>query len=244
MIGPAGRPACLLACLPSHVVRLCLHILSLPFDTFTTPEPHMTQRVSQRCSWASSEALAHYHDTEWGVPSRDDRHLFEMLVLEGAQAGLSWSTILNKREGYRRAFKNFDIEAVARITPKQIDKLMLDASIVRHRGKLESVVVNARAVQQIRDEHGSLANFIWSFVDETPIQHAPASTEVSDALSKGLKVYGCKFVGTTICYAFMQAVGMVNDHQADCAFHAKCAALGKKTRSRKAATETGKEKAE
>ena len=211
----------------------------------------MTQRVTSRCTWATSEALAHYHDNEWGVPSRDDRHLFEMLVLEGAQAGLSWSTILNKREGYRRAFKNFDIDAVARFTPKQIDALMLDASIVRNRGKLESTVVNARAVQQIRDEHGSLANFIWSFVDETPIQnawksyqHAPASTDVSDALSKGLKSYGCKFVGTTICYAFMQAVGMVNDHQADCEFHAKCAALGKKGRRRKAAKETSKEKAE
>lgn len=208
----------------------------------TTQEPNVTQpRETQRCTWASSEALAHYHDKEWGVPSRDDRHLFEMLVLEGAQAGLSWSTILNKREGYRRAFANFDVDAVARFTAKQIDALMLDASIVRNRAKLESVVANARAVQQIRDEHGSLSNFIWSFVDQTPIQntwanyrHAPASTEVSDALSKGLKAYGCKFVGTTICYAFMQAIGMVNDHQADCAYHAKCAALGKKGRNRKA----------
>jgi DNA-3-methyladenine glycosylase I len=197
--------------------------------------------VTQRCTWATSEALAHYHDKEWGVPSRDDRHLFEMLVLEGAQAGLSWSTILNKREGYRRAFAGFDVDAVARFTPKQIDALMLDASIVRNRSKLESVVANARAVQQIREEHGSLSNFIWSFVDQTPIQnawtsnqHTPASTDVSDALSKGLKAYGCKFVGTTICYAFMQAVGMVNDHQADCAFHAKCAALGKKGRNRNA----------
>jgi len=230
-------------------------MLAKPFFTRSTHSPrrsrNMTQREIARCTWATSEALAHYHDNEWGVPSRDDRHLFEMLVLEGAQAGLSWSTILNKREGYRRAFKNFDIDTVARFTPKRIDTLMLDASIVRNRGKLESAVANARAVQQIRDEHGSLANFIWSFVDETPIQnawksyqHAPASTEVSDALSKGLKAYGCKFVGTTICYAFMQAVGMVNDHQADCEFHAKCAALGKKSRGRKVAKETGKEKAE
>jgi DNA-3-methyladenine glycosylase I len=196
--------------------------------------------VIQRCNWASSEALAHYHDTEWGVPSRDDQHLFEMLVLEGSQAGLSWSTILNKREGYRRAFANFDIDAVARFTPKHVDKLVLDESIVRHRGKIEAAITNARAVQQIQAEHGSLANFVWSFVQGTPIQnawesyqHAPASTEISDALSKGLKGYGCKFVGTTICYAFMQAVGMVNDHQTDCTYHAKCAALGKKARSKK-----------
>ncbi|HEY3598147.1 MAG TPA: DNA-3-methyladenine glycosylase I [Paraburkholderia sp.] len=197
--------------------------------------------MTQRCNWATSEALAHYHDNEWGVPSRDDRHLFEMLVLEGAQAGLSWSTILNKREGYRRAFANFDVDAVVRFTPKQLDTLMLDASIVRNRGKIESVVTNARAVQQIRDEHGSLSNFVWSFVDQTPIQNdwasykqAPASTEVSDALSKGLKSYGCKFVGTTICYAFMQAVGMVNDHETNCMCRARCAALGKKGRNRKA----------
>jgi len=197
--------------------------------------------VIQRCTWASSEALAHYHDTEWGVPSRDDQHLFEMLVLEGAQAGLSWSTILNKRSGYRRAFADFDIDTVARFTPKDVDALVLDESIVRHRGKIEAAIANARAVQQIQADHGSLANFVWSFVDQTPIQnewpsyqHAPASTEISDALSKGLKHYGCKFVGTTICYAFMQAIGMVNDHQMDCACRARCAALGKKGRARKA----------
>lgn len=189
--------------------------------------------MTQRCSWATSEALAQYHDEEWGVPSRDDRHLFEMLVLEGAQAGLSWSTILNKREGYRRAFAGFDIDKVARFTPKQVDKLVEDASIVRHRGKIEAAILNARAVQQIQAEHGSLAAFVWSFVDDTPLQsdldtylNAPASTEVSDALSKALKKYGCKFVGTTICYAFMQAVGMVNDHQRDCACRKTCAALG------------------
>lgn len=196
--------------------------------------------MTQRCNWAATEALAQYHDTEWGVPSRDDRHLFELLVLEGAQAGLSWSTILNKRAGYRRAFADFDIDAVARFTPKHIDALLLDASIVRHRGKLESVVTNARAVQKIQAEHGSLANFVWSFVDQTPIQNdwtsyrdAPASTAVSDALSKALKGWGCKFVGTTICYAFMQAVGMVNDHERTCVCRAACAALGKKGRNRK-----------
>lgn len=191
--------------------------------------------ADQRCNWATSEALAQYHDTEWGVPSRDDSHLFELLTLEGAQAGLSWSTILNKRAGYRRAFANFDIDKVARLSPQKIDSLVQDESIVRHRGKIESAVLNAKAVQQIQAEHGSFADFVWSFVDNTPIQnawssykHAPASTEVSDALSKALKKYGCKFVGTTICYAFMQAVGLVNDHQVDCACYSRCAALGKK----------------
>jgi DNA-3-methyladenine glycosylase I len=201
----------------------------------------MTQQVTQRCNWASSEALAHYHDTEWGVPSRDDTYLFELLTLEGAQAGLSWSTILNKRAGYRRAFADFDIETVARFTPKHVDKLVLDESIVRHRGKIESVINNALAVREIQAEHGSLANFVWSFVDQTPIQNdwtsytqAPASTEVSDALSKALKRCGCKFIGTTICYAFMQAVGMVNDHEASCVCRARCVALGKKGRDSKA----------
>lgn len=191
--------------------------------------------MTQRCNWAATEALAHYHDTEWGVPSRDDRHLFEMLVLEGAQAGLSWSTILNKREGYRRAFAGFDVTKVARFTPKRVETLMEDASIVRNRAKIESTILNARAVQQIQAEHGSLASFVWSFVNDTPIQNdlasyrdAPASTEISDALSKALKKYGCKFVGTTICYAFMQAVGMVNDHERDCMCRAACVAKGKK----------------
>lgn len=194
----------------------------------------------ERCSWVKTEADAHYHDTEWGVPSRDDRHLFEMLVLEGAQAGLSWSTILNKRAGYRAAFAGFDIDEVARFTPKRIDELMLDASIVRNRAKIEAAVANARAVQQIRAEHGSLAAFLWSFVDHAPLQNAwasyrdaPASTERSDALSQALKRYGCKFVGSTICYALMQATGMVNDHESTCPRHARCAALGEKARRRK-----------
>jgi DNA-3-methyladenine glycosylase I len=199
----------------------------------------MTQRTTQRCNWATSEALAHYHDAEWGVPATDDRHLFEMLVLEGAQAGLSWSTILNKREGYRNAFAHFDVDAVARFTPEHVDALLLDAGIVRNRAKIEAAIVNARAVQQICAEHGSFADFVWSFVDHVPLQNdwasykdAPASTDVSDALSKALKRYGCKFVGTTICYAFMQAVGMVNDHEAGCASRARCAALSKKARKR------------
>ncbi|TDG24262.1 DNA-3-methyladenine glycosylase I [Paraburkholderia silviterrae] len=181
----------------------------------------------------ASPQYVQYHDEEWGVPSRDDQHLYEMLVLEGAQAGLSWSTILNKREGYRRAFANFEVEKVARFTPKQVETLMQDASIVRNRAKIEAAILNARAVQQIQAEHGSLAAFVWSFVNDTPIQNdlasyrdAPTSTDVSDALSKALKKYGCKFVGTTICYAFMQAVGMVNDHERDCFCRKTCAALG------------------
>ena len=191
----------------------------------------MTEHI-HRCAWVKSAADQHYHDTEWGIPSHDDRHLFEMLVLEGAQAGLSWSTILNKRDGYRRAFANFDVEVVARFTPEKIEALVQDASIVRNRAKITAAVANARAVQQIRAEHGSLANFVWAFVKGAPIQgrrisykDAPASTEVSDALSKALKGYGCKFVGSTICYAFMQAVGIVNDHEISCLRHDPCAAL-------------------
>jgi DNA-3-methyladenine glycosylase I len=181
-----------------------------------------------RCAWATTDAMALYHDTEWGVPSRDDQHLFEMLILEGAQAGLSWSTILNKREGYRTLFKNFDIDKVARFTEKDIERIVGDARVVRNRMKIESAVFNARAVKTIQQEHGSFANFVWSFVGDKPIDTprdasnpTPASTPESDALSKALKQYGCKFVGTTICYAFMQATGMVNDHAADCASRAK-----------------------
>jgi DNA-3-methyladenine glycosylase I len=179
-------------------------------------EPH-------RCSWATTEAMARYHDTEWGVPSRDDQHLFEMLVLEGAQAGLSWSTILNKREGYRALFKNFDIDTVARFTDADVERIVSDTRIVRNRAKIQSAILNARAVKQIQAEHGSFAGFVWSFVGNATIdtprgvgEHAPASTPESDALSRALKKYGCKFVGTTICYAFMQATGMVNDHDTDC----------------------------
>lgn len=186
----------------------------------------MKRTAPHRCGWASTEALARYHDDEWGVPSRDDRHLFEMLILEGAQAGLSWSTILNKRDGYRELFQGFDIDRVAAFTEDDAAHLMVDARIVRNRAKIASAVANARAVQRIQSEHGSFANFVWSFVDDTPIDtrlasytHAPASTEVSDSLSHALKKYGCKFVGSTICYAFMQASGMVDDHVVGCHRH-------------------------
>jgi DNA-3-methyladenine glycosylase I len=192
-----------------------------------------------RCAWATTDAMIQYHDDEWGVPSRDDQHLFEMLILEGAQAGLSWSTILNKREGYRALFAGFDIDKVARFTEKDIERIVLDARVVRNRAKIESAVLNARAVQQIQQEHGSFADFVWSFVDgktiDTPRDAAnptPASTPESDALSKALKKYGCKFIGTTICYAFMQATGLVNDHAAG------CISRGKAKTKRKAAAKS------
>ena len=164
-----------------------------------------------------------YHDEEWGAPSRDDRHLFEMLTLEGAQAGLSWSTILNKREGYRAAFAGFDPEAVARFGPKDVERLMEDPGIVRNRLKIESTLANAPRVLEAQAEHGSFADYLWGFVDGTPLVggwrslvELPAETDLSRTLSKDLKKRGFRFVGPTVCYAFMQAVGLVNDHTADC----------------------------
>lgn len=171
-----------------------------------------------------------YHDTEWGVPVRDDQTLFEFLVLEGAQAGLSWSTILRKREAYRRAFANFEVERVARFTPKKLARLMLDAGIVRNRLKLESAVKNARAFLAVQREFGSFSEYQWRFVDGVPLQGRIRTrkdivprTEASDAFSKDLKKRGFNFVGSTIIYAHMQAVGMVNDHQLECFRHAKLA---------------------
>ncbi len=195
------------------------------------PAPH-------RCGWATTNALARYHDDEWGVPSRNDQHLFEMLILEGAQAGLSWSTILNKRDGYRALFRDFNVDRVAAFTEDDVAHLLLDARIVRNRAKVTSAVANARAVQRIQAEHGSLANFIWSFVNDAPIDNprasytqAPASNEISDAMSRALKKYGCQFVGTTICYAFMQAPGLVNDHEAACFCRTKEPLAGIKQKS-------------
>ena len=177
-----------------------------------------------RCIWAGSDALYRsYHDTEWGVPVHDDRLLFEFLTLEGAQAGLSWITILRKREGYRRAFAGLDPAAVARFSESQLLLLMQDSSIVRNRLKLSSAVANARAFLALQEEFGSFDAYLWRFVDGAPLQNAwrshgeiPASTAISDALSRDLKRRGFRFVGSTICYAFMQAVGMVNDHTVDC----------------------------
>jgi DNA-3-methyladenine glycosylase I len=178
-----------------------------------------------RCEWVpeGDSAYVAYHDEEWGVPSRDDRHLFELLTLEGAQAGLSWATILRKREGYTRAFAGFDAEAVARFSGDDVERLLGDASIVRNRAKVESAVGNARAVLEVREEHGSLAEYVWSFVGGEPLVGSwrslgeiPAETEESRRLSRDLKRRGFRFVGPTICYAFMQAAGLVNDHVVGC----------------------------
>jgi DNA-3-methyladenine glycosylase I len=176
-----------------------------------------------RCAWAKSDLMIAYHDQEWGVPSYDDRHLFEMLILEGAQAGLSWETILNRREGYRKAFDNFDVKKVAKYDSKKKDALLQDPGIIRNRLKVEAAVTNAHAVLQIQKEFGSLSKFLWGQVGGKPkinkvqaMGDVPAQTDASDALSKELKKQGFKFVGSTICYAFMQAVGMVNDHLVSC----------------------------
>ncbi len=178
-----------------------------------------------RCDWGISNNPLYlaYHDEEWGVPSHDDRHLYEMLVLEGAQAGLSWSTILNKRQGYRRAFAGFDPKAVARFGSADVERLLQDAGIVRNRLKVESAVSNAQRVLEVQEAEGSLAAYLWSFVGGKPIVgtfskigEIPAETEESRAMSKDLKRRGFRFVGPTVCYAFMQSTGMVNDHVKSC----------------------------
>jgi DNA-3-methyladenine glycosylase I len=173
-----------------------------------------------------------YHDTEWGVPVHDDRRLFELITLEGAQAGLSWSTILKKRPNYRLAFADFDPARVARFTPARLERLLGDPGIVRHRQKIESAVINAKAVLRIQKELGSFNRYLWQFVGDAPISRRPqtsndlpARTADSDSLSKDLKQRGFKFVGSTICYAFMQAVGMVNDHLVTCFRHDAVSAL-------------------
>ena len=179
----------------------------------------------KRCSWPSSELDIEYHDNEWGVPVHDDQVLFEFLILEGAQAGLSWSTILKKRANYRLAFANFDPKKVARFGSEQKRKLMRNAGIVRNRLKIDSTISNARAFLAVQKEFGSFDRYVWGFVGGKPRQNArkgrdiPASTAESDALSKDLKRRGFRFVGSTICYAFMQAVGMVNDHLTSCYRH-------------------------
>jgi DNA-3-methyladenine glycosylase I len=179
----------------------------------------------KRCVWAleGSPVMQRYHDEEWGVPAHDDRRHFEFLLLEGAQAGLSWSTILHKREGYRRAFSNFDPARVARYTPAKVRQLLHDASIVRNRLKIEAAVQNARSFRETQREFGTFDDYCWRFVDGHPRQNRwtrrsgiPASTPESDAFSADLKRRGFRFVGTTIVYAHMQAIGMVNDHLTDC----------------------------
>jgi DNA-3-methyladenine glycosylase I len=185
----------------------------------------MNQRT--RCPWAGTDPrMIAYHDEEWGVPVHDDRLLFEFLILEGAQAGLSWKTILNKRDAYRDAFANFDPARVARFDDRRIEKLLANPGIVRNRLKVESTVSNARAVLDVRREFGSFERYVWDLVGSAPrinrwrqMRHVPASTAASDALSKALKQRGFRFVGSTICYAFMQATGMVNDHLVSCYRH-------------------------
>ena len=189
----------------------------------------------KRCAWSGSDPLfVAYHDEEWGVPVHDDRLLFEFLVLEGAQAGLSWSTILRKRDAYRSAFDRFDPRKVARYDKRKVAALLADAGIVRNRAKIESAIKNAKAFLNVQAEFGSFDAYQWRFVDGHPIQNRwramadiPASTAESDAMSKDLKSRGCTFVGSTIVYAHMQAVGMVNDHLVDCFRHQEVAKLGR-----------------
>lgn len=181
----------------------------------------------KRCAWAGDDMLYQcYHDTEWGVPQFDDRQLFEFLILEGAQAGLSWITILRKRENYRAAFDGFDAQRIAAYDANKIETLLLDQGIVRNRLKVNSAVINAQRFLEVQGEFGSFASFLWQFTGGQPKQNAwgslsevPASTKESDAMSRELKRRGFKFVGTTICYALMQATGMVNDHTVNCFRH-------------------------
>jgi DNA-3-methyladenine glycosylase I len=196
----------------------------------SAPDASVRDVEPKRCEWVvGADALyLEYHDREWGTPSHDDRHLFEMLVLEGAQAGLSWSTILRKRPGYRRAFADFDAAKVARFNARSVERLLADPGIVRNRAKVESAVTNAKRALDVQREFGSLDAFLWSFVDGRPIVNGwrklseiPAETDESRAMSKDLKRRGFRFVGPTVCYAFMQAVGMDNSHVADCFRFAK-----------------------
>ncbi len=187
---------------------------------------------STRCHWAQNEPNTSYHDAEWGVPQHDDRALFEMLILEGAQAGLSWTTILKKRENYRRAFDHFDAEKISRYGANQTAALLADAGIVRNRLKIAATIRNAKAFLAVQKEFGSFDRYLWKFVGGRPIvnrrrtpKDVPARTAESDAMSKDLLARGFKFVGSTICYAFMQATGMVNDHLVACPRHAACAKL-------------------
>ena len=179
-----------------------------------------------RCDWAATELMIPYHDEEWGVPLHDDRMLFEFLILEGAQAGLSWNTILNKRENYRLAFDDFDPATVAGYGDAKVQTLLADAGIVRNRLKIASAIGNAKAFLQVVEEAGSFDSYIWGFVGGSPINNnrksmseVPATTAESDAMSKDLKARGFKFIGSTICYAYMQATGMVNDHTVECFRH-------------------------
>lgn len=194
--------------------------------------PSLTMNTPRPCPWPKTPLDLAYHDAEWGVPLHDDRGLFELLILEGAQAGLSWSTILAKRENYRRAFDNFDADKIARYSARKTASLLADAGIVRNRLKIAAAIQNAKAFLTVQREFGSFDRYVWSFVGGRPIvnrrrarEQVPARTAASDALSADLRRRGFKFVGTTICYAFMQASGMVNDHLVSCPRHGACAKL-------------------
>lgn len=179
----------------------------------------------KRCAWAKEEPNSTYHDQEWGVPVHDDRKLFEFLILEGAQAGLSWTTILKRRENYRKAFLKFDVKKVSRLTKKDVTRLMKDEGIIRNKLKIESTISNAKAFLEVQKEFGSFDRYIWSFVDGKPLKRnhksLPATTPESDKMSKDLKKRGFRFVGSTICYAFMQACGLVDDHDKTCFKYSK-----------------------
>ena len=184
--------------------------------------------MKKRCSWAQEEPMISYHDKEWGIPEHNDQKLFEFLILEGAQAGLSWSTILKRKEGYRRAFSDFEIKKVAKFNDKNISNLLKDESIIRNRLKIISAIKNAQQFLKIQSEFGSFDRYLWKFVNYKTIHNnfkqvsdLPSSTEISEKLSADLKKRGFSFVGPTICYAFMQATGMVNDHTIDCFLHKK-----------------------
>ena len=184
--------------------------------------------MKKRCEWAKDEPNTTYHDNEWGKPQHDDQKLFEFLILEGAQAGLSWTTILNRREGYRKAFSDFDAKKVSKYTQKHVEKLLQDESIIRNRLKINSAVNNAKQFLKVQAEFGSFDEYLWGFVEHKPIKNKfkklddlPASTEISEKLSKDLKKRGFNFVGPTICYALMQAIGMVNDHISGCYLYKK-----------------------
>lgn len=194
----------------------------------------MTQSI-QRCPWSAGHGAAYlaYHDEEWGVPVHDDRRQFEFLLLEGAQAGLSWATILQRREGYRHAFAGFDPERVARFTPADVERLLADPGIIRNRLKVAAAIGNARAFLAVQEAFGSFSNYIWRFVDGRPLQNTwrspeqvPASTALSEAISRDLRARGFRFVGSVIMYAYMQATGLVNDHLVDCFRHAPLRAAG------------------
>ena len=187
--------------------------------------------MKKRCDWTNntSDLEIKYHDKEWGIPIFDDRLLFEFLILEGAQAGLSWSTILHKRENYRKAFDNFDAKKIIKYDSKKIEELLQNKGIVRNKLKVNSVITNAKIFLEVQKEFGSFSNYIWSFVDGKPIintwkskEDVPAKTNISDIMSKTMKKRGFKFIGSTICYAYMQAVGMVNDHTIDCFCYETC----------------------